>query len=50
LTDFSHYTTLNPNNGMGFLGVGDSNKALHQWPQAITAYSKALKLFSSEQQ
>jgi hypothetical protein len=31
LTDFSQYTTLNPTNGMGFIGVGDSNKALHQW-------------------
>jgi hypothetical protein len=28
LLDFSTYTVLNPTNGMGFVGVGDSNKAL----------------------
>ena len=35
-----------PANGLGFLGVGDSHKALKQWQQAITAYSKAIQLLS----
>jgi hypothetical protein len=42
LQDFSMYTSLNPTNGMGFVGVGDSNKALLHWQQAINAYSKAI--------
>jgi tetratricopeptide (TPR) repeat protein len=42
LNDFTQYSELMPLNGMGFVGVGDSHKALKQWQQAIAAYSKAI--------
>jgi tetratricopeptide (TPR) repeat protein len=35
-----------PQLGMGYLGVGDSHKALKKWQSAITAYSKALQLLT----
>ena len=46
LKDFTEYTLLMPTNGMGFVGVGDTQKALKHWQPAITAYSKAISLFS----
>ena len=42
LNDFTQYSELMPLNGMGFVGVGDSHKALKQWQPAIAAYSKAI--------
>jgi len=48
LQDFQRFTTLMPLNGMGFLGVGDSHKALKQWQAAINSYSKALSLFPAD--
>ena len=37
-----------PLNGLGFLGVGDSHKALKQWEPAIVSYTKALQLFKGD--
>jgi hypothetical protein len=34
-----------PNHGIGYVGTGDSYKALSNWNEAINHYTKALQLF-----
>ena len=42
--DFKSYSTLLPMQSIGYIGIGDSQKALGLQQEALGSYSRALKL------
>jgi hypothetical protein len=35
-----------PSHGIGYIGIGDSNKALKNWKESVQAYTNAINILS----